>query len=105
MDDIIATILQESILAGMFAGMLWWMTTRQERLLGMLSRRIDITNLLLVGLQKELLAHDLTVSGVNPSAGAEPDERARNALDKYDQIHRVFDSIEASLKQTSDGKL
>ena len=105
MDDIIAAILQESIFAGMFAGMLWWMTTRQERLLGMLSRRIDITNLLLVGLQKELLAHDLTVSGVNPSTGNEPDERAKNALDKYEQIHRVFDAIEASIRRDDDGKL
>lgn len=100
MSEILSAILQESLLAGMFAAMLWWMTTRQEKLLCMLSRRIEITNLLMIGLQKELLIHDLTVSGINPSAGDTQDERTANAIQKYEELLRVFSSMEAHIKET-----
>lgn len=104
MDDLVATVLQESLLAGMFAAVLWWMTTRQEKLLTMLCRRIEVTNLLMIGLQKELLVHDLTVSGINPSTGANHDERTQNVLQKYEELLRVFSSMEAHIKeQRPDG--
>ncbi len=99
MSDIFAAILQESLLAGMVAAMLWWMTTRQEKLLCMLSRRIEVTNLLMIGLQKELLIHDLTVSGINPSAGDDQSERCQNAVQKYEELLRVFTTMETHIKE------
>ena len=94
MDDIILKIIETSTIGGMLGMLIWWMTTRHEKLVLSLIRQQATTNLLVVGLQKALLIHDLTVTGINPSLGETDAIRDSKALAKYNELTIILSDIE-----------
>ena len=98
-EQLLRGLIEDGPFAILCGGLLWWLAVRQEKFLSALARQQRFGNLLLVGLQKELLAHDLTVTGINPSMGADADERSERAIQKYEEIYRVFSTIEQHLRE------
>ena len=94
MDDVILKIVENSVLGGLLCSLIWWMTTRHEKLVLQLIKQQATTNLLVVGLQKELLVHDLTVTGINPALGETDAVRDSKALAKYTELVTIFSDIE-----------
>jgi len=93
-EEIIKTIVENTVLGGLLCALIWWMTTRHEKLVLSLIRQQAATNLLIIGMQKELLIHDLTVTGINPSLGDTDAIRDSKALAKYTELLSIFDGIE-----------
>lgn len=90
------------VIAALLIGTLYFVLVRHTRALDNLSARqdrmaerfdeaMDIHAAVLVSLQAQLLAHDLTVSGLNPTAGATFPERDSKALAKYTEVQRLFE--------------
>lgn len=102
MESLVSQVLENGVVAGMFAMLLWWMTNRQEQMMRQIVRQISTCNLLIVGMQKMLLAHDLTVTGINPAAGEDVEERASTALRKYEEVRSVMDTIQQSIQAAVD---
>lgn len=73
----------------------YWVGVRFAAGIDNLARRIeeavDINTTVLLSLQAQLLAHDLTVSGLNPAAGATIDERSNRAYLKYIDVQRQIE--------------
>jgi uncharacterized protein YabE (DUF348 family) len=44
-----------------------------------------------MGMQQQLLTHDLTVSGLNPNAGSNFEERDSLALRKYNEVMKTLE--------------
>ena len=87
-----------------FIFMLRWMMTKFEAALAQISDRqtshsksLQLHGALIIGLQKQLLAHDLTVHGINPSTGADADERAAGALKKYEECQKSLTDVQRLL--------
>ena len=104
--ETIAPFVEIGVLGGGFIVMLRWMMTRFETELKTIvktgadqTRTINNNTLMIVALQKTLLAHDLTASGINPGLGADIDERANGALKKYGEILVVLESMETTLQR------
>ena len=53
----------------------------------------------LIALQQQLLAHDLTVTGLNPSAGVDFKERDSRAYQKYVELQKQFDQIRQEVQR------
>ena len=58
-----------------------------------IERSLDANTVAILSLHDTLLRHDLTVSGLNPAAGAEVDERTNKALAKYEEAHKAIIEI------------
>ena len=57
------------------------------------TKAINVLSISVTRQAKELLAHDLTVTGLNPSTGANIDERTNKAYLKYTQAQKRNDEI------------
>ena len=101
-ENIITTLLENGVIAFLFAATLWWVAIRYERLLGSLRDMVALNNLFILGLQKELLSHDLTVSGLNPSAGDNDEMRTNKAYLKYTELVEIFHRIEECTKKIAE---
>ncbi len=99
MQEVLSVLAEDGPFALIAGFLIWWVASRQEKLLTNMSKQIGISNLLLVGLQKQLLMHDLTVTGLNPSTGEDFDERDSRAFVKYTEVLSVFDAIEEQIKK------
>lgn len=64
---------------------------RLDQTIQRLEEAIDCNSAILLGLQQQLLAHDLTVSGLNPSTGATVDERTNRAYFKYLEVQKQLE--------------
>lgn len=102
LDAAFSALLDQGLIAFLFSITLWWMVTRYEKLIISLREMMTIQNLMILGLQKELLAHDLTVSGINPATGDDPEERGLKAYNKYNELHHTFKDIEEHIKRIAD---
>ncbi len=76
----------------------WIMNSFLKRMRAM-EKQQSITTMALVNLQQQLLAHDLTIVGLNPSAGADFEERDSKALMKYQDIQRGFNELKNTISQ------
>ena len=54
------------------------------------STSIDAVTTTILTMQQILLAHDLTVTGINPSLGETVEERAKVELDKYTKLQNMI---------------
>ena len=102
----ISRVLELGVVGTAFMLMLRWMMTRFERELRDLragqqetSTTIAALSVVIVSLQKQLLAHDLTVHGINPSTGGDTNERANRAIKKYTELRHVLDETATTLSR------
>jgi len=102
------TVLVVGGVMTMFFWMIKYLTTRISTDLKDLRRVIEanskaqeqlqILNMkILVGLQQTLLAHDLTVTGLNPSTGADFEERDSRAYVKYKECATRYEDVQNHL--------
>lgn len=109
MEQIVQIVAQGpgAVIAFAFLVLLWWLLVRFTRAFDQLEQAIDLNTSILLGLQAQLLTHDLTVSGLNPAAGATIDERTNRAYAKYSEVQRQIEEARAlivSRVQRSGGK-
>lgn len=57
----------------------------------------------LLAFQRQLLLHDVTVTGVNPSAGATADERTATAIEKIRQVELILDEQDKKINHALEG--
>lgn len=62
------------------------------------TRAININTAAVVAFQKQLLIHDMTVSGINPSLGPDVAARAAKAYSKYCEVAKSLDAITKALE-------
>lgn len=82
---------------GILGALIYWMIGRFERMLVAIGYDLRVNSSILLGLQQQLLAHDLTVTGLNPSTGADLEERAQKAIVKYQEVHDTLDVLRLQL--------
>ena len=106
---LIKGILEVGLAAALVVVLVRWMTTKMDESLKELARgqarvtrAIMAHSLLIVGLQKELLVHDLTVTGINPALGADLGERAEKAIHKYTELIEVMNRVETAIKDLGE---
>ena len=97
-------IAEAGILPAMFAFVLRWMMTRFERDLQRLGEKQQkaakastAQALMIVELQKQVLAHDLSMTGIDPADEMLPDT-ARMALKKYTEVVESLTQVEQALR-------
>lgn len=102
----LARLLELGVVSGAFIFMLRWMMTRFEKELKSINKSqvdcgktIAALSVVIVSMQKQLLSHDLTVHGINPSTGADNDERARVAIKKYNELHTILNETSVTLSR------
>lgn len=81
----------------------WLMTRIDQQLTNMIAlmratadrqtSALNANTMVIVGLQKQFLAHDLTVTGINPSTGDGDGERSELAIRKYTDCQATLDEI------------
>ncbi len=101
---IISKMVETGGLGGVVFLLLRWILTQQTKEIRKLVHAIDINAAALIALQKMLLAHDLTVTGINPSTGVDLDERATAALNKYQEIQLTLDNLSELIKCNSQSR-
>ena len=61
-------------------------------------RSITAQSMIITSMQKQLLSHDLTVTGINPSVGEELNERADKAVRKYEELQIILNECQSALR-------
>lgn len=81
-----------------FVLVLKWMLKQQTAAGRENTLAIHTNSLILLQLQKDLLRHDATVRGLNPSAGEDSDKRSRKAIELYSGMLNELDAISQTVK-------
>jgi len=87
-----------AIVGGSFVLIVRWLMNQFQRALEKNTSHLAVLSLLVVAQQQQHLAHDLTVSGLNPHAGADIDERTNKAFMKYREIQKQFEDVKRLLE-------
>lgn len=101
MEQILEVIKQGpgAVVALLLIGTLYFVLVRHTKSLDNIAESIENNTCVLIALQQQLLGHDLTVSGLNPSAGATVDERTNRAYAKYVEIQRQWEEARGMIMQ------
>lgn len=94
--EIVTKLVENGIVAAAFLYILHWLLNKQSQQAAEHSRQAQISNMeiassirslanAVTAMQQQLLTHDLTVSGLNPEAGAE-DNKDSLAYRKYSDV-------------------
>lgn len=115
--ELIARAAEFGVVAVSFVFVLRWMMTRFEKELEdiretqvdtaqemivatrKLQRAVIAQSLIVTSMQKQLLSHDLTVTGINPSTGSELNERAEKAVQKYEELQHSLNDCQVALRE------
>lgn len=86
-----------AVLAGAFMFMLKWMLGNFQTQMKQMVASTRANTVTVLTMQKQLLAHDLTVRGLNPSTGDSAEERDRIAYPVYkdlrDSLSKAINTI------------
>ena len=77
---------------------------RQEGAVEAILSEIKTSTLVLLELQRQLAAHDLTVTGINPSLGKTNDERESKAFQKFSEFNLSLVNLERTIKNSKRDK-
>lgn len=88
-----------AIVGAGFILMLKHLLNQQGKTSNEITQAIHTNSLLLLQLQKELLRHDATVRGLNPSVGKDQDERVNQALEIYENIQQEIERTATVIKR------
>lgn len=81
------------VLALGFLVVLRWMMTTQRDAMEAMRQEMRANTAATLALQQMLLAHDLTVTGLNPATGADVEERTNRAYTKYLEIQKTMTDL------------
>lgn len=91
-----------AIVGGAFLFVIRWLMTQFQKALERNTTHLAVQSLLIVSLQKQLLAHDLTVSGLNPHSGSDIDERTNKGYMKYRELHKDLGEVQRMIRSEFD---
>ena len=105
--EAVSGLIESGITAGLLVVVLRWMMTRfekqladvveaQQRTAQQLSRVIAAQAVIIGSMQKQLLAHDLTVSGFNGNAAPEA------VTAKYEEMQRTLNDTMTAIKELAN---
>ena len=108
--ELLQKLAENGIIAAAFLYILHWLLNKQSRETEENSKNARLTNMevacsirslvsAVLGMQQTLLAHDLTVSGLNPSTGATFEERDSMALKKYTDVMKMLEEQRETIHQ------
>lgn len=87
-----------AVIAIAFLSILGWMARVAQRQMDKISRSLDINSAAIIGLQQQVLAHDLTASGIAHLMEPEDvDPKVRGLRTKYDDVQRSLDELRKML--------
>lgn len=100
--ELFEKLIENGIVAAAFLYILYWLLNSQSRALEEHAKSAQLANLevarairnlvaAVMGMQQQLLTHDLTVSGLNPNAGSNFEERDSLALRKYNEVMKTLE--------------
>ena len=92
-----SSILQYGAFGVVCAAFGWLLWTQQKDLREEIRANTKMCQAILAAcicFQQQLLAHDLTVSGINPATGKDHEERDSKAWSKYTEIQRQLGDME-----------
>lgn len=81
------------VLAFVLIMVMRYMLTKQDEAFRDIENALNIHTMSIVFLQKQILMHDMTVSGINPGAGSTDVERDSKAFQKYQELQVSLDRI------------
>lgn len=87
------------VLAFGFLGVLRWMMGKFDIAIDKNTSAIWGLTMATLTLQQEFLIHDLTVTGINPSTGANQDERSRKAYEKYKDLDGKIEETKKAIEK------
>ena len=88
-----------AVLGVAFILVLRWMISHLSTSLREVERAIHVNTLTLLSVQSQLLTHDLTVTGLNPSTGATSEIRDSKALAKYTELQKTIEIIHKAVEE------
>ena len=88
----VAVVLLIGFIAA-FGFLFRWFFNTQTKSIDSLTNAVKLLVISNTNLQKQLLAHDLTVSGLNPSTGKTPEDRDSKAYAKYRDIEKGINEL------------
>lgn len=117
--ELLTKLVENGILAAAFLYILHWLLNRQSKEMEEHSKVAQLTNLevassirglvnAVTAMQQQLLTHDLTMSGLNPDAGATFEERDSLALKKYNDVMAAMEEQRESMRslnQEADARM
>jgi hypothetical protein len=117
--ELLTALLENGIVAAAFLYILHWLLNKQSRELESQFKTAQITNLevakairslvsAVLGMQQQLMTHDLTVTGLNPSTGTNFEERDSMAFKRYTEVMKKLDEqrqIIHSMNLESDNRM
>lgn len=107
--ELLTKLVENGILAAAFLYILHWLLNRQSKEMAEHSKIAQLSNLevassirglvnAVTGMQQQLLTHDLTMSGLNPEAGATFEDRDSLALKKYQDVMTALEEQRETLR-------
>lgn len=111
--ELLEKFAENGIIAAAFLYILYWLLNKQAIEISENTKSIQLTNLevarsirsltsVMLGMQQQLMAHDLTVSGLNPAAGATFEERDSLAFKKYSDVMKLLQDQRDIIHQIND---
>lgn len=108
--ELLTKLIENGILAAAFLYILHWLLNRQSKEMAEQSKVAQLSNLevassirglvnAVTAMQQQLLTHDLTMSGLNPDAGATFEERDSLALKKYQDVMTALEEQRETLRK------
>ncbi len=108
--EILTKLAENGIIAASFLYLLYWLLNKQSREMEEHSKHARLTNMevarsirslvsAVLGMQQQLLEHDLTVTGLNPSTGATFEERDSLALKRYNDVAKMLEEQRLTIHQ------
>lgn len=92
------------LLGGLVALSGWlvkWFAQEHTRALKSHTNAVNLQTISIMKLQQQLLTHDLTVRGLNPTTGGSPEERDARAYSIYKEIQSQMESLAIAIKEMS----
>lgn len=99
----IGELTANGILAGVLIMLIRWLIQSQSHGLRQIDRSLARLAAVIVGLQSQLMEHDLTTVGLNPSDPGDSDARSGMVLRKYHDVQRQLTEIRQELSQLANG--
>lgn len=117
--EILTKLAENGIIAAAFLYILYWLLNKQSREGAEQSKQAQLTNIevasairtlanAVTGMQQVLLTHDLTVTGLNPDAGATFEDRDSMAYKKYADVMTAIEEqrdVLRRLNQEADQRM
>ena len=103
-ENMIAEIGAIAVVMGSFGFMLRWVLQKFDKSINSLVRAVNVNTVAVLAMQKQLLAHDLTVTGLNPATGVDIDERTNKALAKYREISLDMEELKRLVLSDRSGE-